>query len=68
MATLTLERKGSYGTVNIGWLKGYYAPEEPQGYAVGALTPETGTIALAQGDSAHNFSVKVTINPNAARG
>ena len=58
---MTLERLGSYGTVQVDWLTGYPDKDQPSGYSRGVISPEWGTVSIQNAVSEGEFTVQVKI-------
>ncbi|XP_041464132.1 adhesion G-protein coupled receptor V1-like [Lytechinus variegatus] len=59
--TVTIQRLGTYGNVDVTWQMGYKPGEIPAGFMDGVVTPSTGQIRLVQGESTETFTV--TLSP-----
>ncbi|CAH1797156.1 unnamed protein product [Owenia fusiformis] len=60
LVELTVERLGSYGSVDVSWVTGYPGNERPLGFTTGALTPDSGTVSLDHGEESKSFTVQLT--------
>lgn len=58
--TLTIQRLGSYGNVDVTWQMGHKPGDIPAGFMDGAVTPSTGQIRLVQGESTETFTITVS--------
>ena len=56
---MTVGRLGSYGTVEVDWLVGFPSADAPLGFLRGALSPEAGTLRMANGVDSQLFMVQV---------
>ncbi|XP_030832667.1 adhesion G-protein coupled receptor V1 isoform X3 [Strongylocentrotus purpuratus] len=59
--TLSIQRLGFYGNVDVTWQMGHKSGDIPAGFMDGAVTPSTGQIRLVQGESTETFTV--TLSP-----
>ncbi|XP_022110249.1 G-protein coupled receptor 98-like isoform X2 [Acanthaster planci] len=59
---LTVERIGSYGTINVLWEAGYPLAELPQGYLQGAVSQRSGQLNMADGMS--KITLPIVLNPS----
>ncbi|KAL8615958.1 hypothetical protein ACOMHN_034634 [Nucella lapillus] len=59
-AVLTIIRSGVYGTVRVDWAAGQVGAGLPPGVTNGQVTPSTGSLAIAHGEGAKNFTVQVS--------
>ena len=57
--TLTVRRRGTYGTIDVQWQSGFINNLPPDGFVSGAITPASGTLTIANGVEEKNFTVQV---------
>ncbi|XP_038076858.1 adhesion G-protein coupled receptor V1-like isoform X2 [Patiria miniata] len=59
---LTIERIGSYGTIDVLWQAGYPSDELPQGYLQGAVSQGSGQLNMGSGVS--TITLPIVLNPS----
>ncbi|XP_069137444.1 adhesion G-protein coupled receptor V1-like isoform X2 [Argopecten irradians] len=64
--TLTLVRRGTYGTLEIVWKAGFVPGNLPNNFVEGTVNPEEGSVTIAHGVSSKNFTVQLTAKPSQA--
>ncbi|XP_060082724.1 adhesion G-protein coupled receptor V1-like [Ylistrum balloti] len=62
--TLTLVRRGTYGTLEIIWKAGFVPGNLPNNFVEGTVNPEEGSVTVAHGISSKNFTVQLTAKPS----
>ncbi|KAJ8305198.1 hypothetical protein KUTeg_017250, partial [Tegillarca granosa] len=54
---ITVVRRGTYGTIDVSWKSGLPS-NPPVGYRAGKITPQLGTLTIANGIDSRNFTVE----------
>ncbi|XP_033749541.1 adhesion G-protein coupled receptor V1-like [Pecten maximus] len=64
--TLTLDRRGTYGTLEIIWKAGFVPGNLPNNFVEGTVNPEQGSVTIAHGVTSKDFTVQLTAKPSQA--
>lgn len=59
-ATLTLTRRGLYGTIHVPWGSGLPSGSKPEWYTEGQITPSSGSLTVQHGIQSRNFTISVS--------
>lgn len=59
-ATVTITRRGLYGTIHIPWSSGFPPGGKPEMYSEGQITPPSGSLTIQHGIQSKNFTISVS--------
>lgn len=60
-ATVTIDRHGSYGSVDVNWRAGFPANQIPAGFLEGVMSSKSGTVSFSHGEDSQDVTLQVKI-------
>lgn len=61
---VVLERRGTYGSLQVAWLTGFPENEGPDGFSRGKLSEESGRVSMLNGENRTAFKIQVRGSDN----
>src|SRR6218665_1737991 len=59
-AIATLMRLGSYGSIQVQWMSGFQSNDLIRDFAIGSITPSSGTASMAHGQDTIQLTLQVS--------